>query len=146
MKPSYAVLVVAALGLGVVSACDRAENADQAQTSAQPAASSDAVAKAATPSTTAIQTPAATPQVAASTSRAKTKEAVLSVEGMSCMSCVATITRGLNTTAGVTAAKVDLEKSEARIEFDPAKVNVERLTTVIKDLGYKATPAAQAAK
>lgn len=142
---NLAALAIAALGLGVVSACNRAENAGQAQTSAQPPSAPEAVAKAAAPSTTAAQTAAATP-LAADTMSASKKEAVISVEGMSCMSCVATITRGLNTTAGVTTAKVDLEKSEARIEFDPAKVNVERLTAVIKDLGYKATPAAQAAK
>lgn len=143
MKSSYAVLVVAALGLGAVSACNRAENAGQIQTSAQPAASSDAVAKETTPATISAQTAAATPQVAATTSAAKTKEAVLSVEGMSCMSCVATITRRLNTTPGVTAAKVDLEKSEARIEFDPAKMNVEQIAATINDLGYKAAPADQ---
>ena len=76
----------------------------------------------------------------------KTKETTIAVQGMSCVSCVARVTKALSSTAGVAEAKVYLEKNEARVRFDPAKVTPERLATVVNNLGYQATLSPAAGK
>lgn len=70
-------------------------------------------------------------------SRDKGEEVVLSVEGMSCMHCVGKVEKGLREMEGVFSAEVDLQKKEARVRFDPLKVNVDALKQGVADAGYR---------
>jgi Cu+-exporting ATPase len=65
-----------------------------------------------------------------------TETITLSVSGMSCASCVATIERALKSTPGVLNAQVNFATEEARIEVEA--VPVEVLTAAIGAAGYQA--------
>lgn len=58
------------------------------------------------------------------------------VEGMSCMSCVARITRALQAEPGVAAVDVSLEQRNARVEYVEGRTTPERIAQVISSLGY----------
>ena len=62
--------------------------------------------------------------------------AIISVEGMTCNSCVKLIESTLSQTEGVSAIKVSLKHKEAFIEFDPGKISAEQLATAIYDMGF----------
>ncbi|MFT9485936.1 MAG: heavy metal translocating P-type ATPase [Tepidibacillus sp.] len=66
-----------------------------------------------------------------------TKEITLSVEGMTCASCVSTIEKALNHLQGVMSAKVNLTAGKANIEYSEQKVGVEDFVKAIKDVGYE---------
>lgn len=70
----------------------------------------------------------------------------LPVEGMTCASCVARVEKALTNVEGVRAAAVNLATEKARIEFDPAVVNIEKLRAAVSDAGYSLhVPGDQAA-
>lgn len=60
------------------------------------------------------------------------------VEGMSCVSCAASVKRTLKGIDGVQHVEVSLERREAVVRFFPAKVSPQRLEAAINELGYKA--------
>ena len=62
---------------------------------------------------------------------------VLKVHGMTCGGCVRSVTNVLKTLPGVTATEVSLEKSEAKVTFDPALANAAVLRKAIEDAGYE---------
>ncbi len=62
---------------------------------------------------------------------------VLKVHGMTCGGCVRSVTNVLKTLPGVAAAEVSLEKSEAKVTFDPALANAALLRKAIEDAGYE---------
>ena len=69
------------------------------------------------------------------------------VEGMICVACAASVKTTLKDVDGVRAVEVNLERRAARIEYDPAKVDVAHLTKTINELGYKAgTPISPEAR
>lgn len=76
---------------------------------------------------------------AASSLPAKTRAAVLKVEGLSCASCVGQVKHTLKQVNGVTEVDVSLQNREARVQYDPAKVSPEALAAAVNNLGYKAT-------
>ena len=61
----------------------------------------------------------------------------LSVEGMTCASCVGRVERALSGTEGVTRANVNLATETAEVSFDDA-VKVADLVTVLDKAGYPA--------
>jgi copper chaperone len=63
---------------------------------------------------------------------------VLKVGGMTCGGCVRSVTNVLRTVPGVANAEVSLEKSEAKVTFDPAQANPDALRRAIEDAGYEA--------
>jgi copper chaperone CopZ len=75
---------------------------------------------------------------AAEPDRSSTAE--LAVEGMHCSSCVALIEESLVDEDGVLGASVDLDSGRARVTFDPARLGVDRIRSVILEAGYPATP------
>ena len=61
---------------------------------------------------------------------------ILKVGGMSCNGCRSHVEKYLNEQEGVKAS-VDLEKSQALIEYDENKVTIEDLERFIKESGYE---------
>jgi len=64
---------------------------------------------------------------------------VLSVEGMTCQSCVGNIEATVGKEAGVRAMKISLAHNEAVIEHNPSLISGEELKTVIYDMGFDAS-------
>ena len=64
---------------------------------------------------------------------------VLKVGGMSCQGCVKSVTQVLQDLTGVAKAEVSLEKGEAAVDFDDAKLTRDDLTRVIIDAGFEAS-------
>ena len=65
-------------------------------------------------------------------------KATLSIEGMTCGSCVGTIMRGLQEFSFVTTVNIDLVGCSGVVEFEN-KDNLESILEKIDDLGYDAT-------
>ena len=72
-----------------------------------------------------------------STSTHTLQQLDLAVSGMTCGACAAKIEKGLNELDGVRAT-VNYATESARVEFDPAEVNPERLLKAVSELGYGA--------
>ena len=64
----------------------------------------------------------------------------LKVGGMTCMGCVAAVTRALNGVQGVAKVEVSLEKAQASIDFDPARVGREQLVAAVEGAGFDVAP------
>ena len=62
---------------------------------------------------------------------------IISITGMHCASCVATIEGALKKTPGVKEAKVNFASEKAYVEYDSAKVGLEGLYKAINKTGYK---------
>ncbi len=66
----------------------------------------------------------------------KTETITLSVGGMSCASCVATVEKALNRLPGVRTATVNFAIEKAIVEFDPKVSPVTSLEKAVTDVGY----------
>lgn len=64
------------------------------------------------------------------------KEIVLNIEGMHCPMCVKHVTEALKETSGVKKAEVRLEENTARVVYDDALTNVEKLSEAVAEAGY----------
>ena len=60
----------------------------------------------------------------------------MKVQGMTCGGCVASVERVLRELDGVQKVDVSLEKGEASIAFDAARVQQEDLRAAVEDAGY----------
>ena len=60
----------------------------------------------------------------------------MSVQGMSCGGCVASVTRVLKAVPGVAEASVTLQPGAAKVTFDPARTDVPALRSAITDAGF----------
>ncbi|GAA5989215.1 hypothetical protein JCM10908_001211 [Rhodotorula pacifica] len=69
----------------------------------------------------------------------------LSVQGMTCGACVASIENGLSSQKGIASVKVALLAEKAVIDYDPQVWTPEKLAEEIEDMGFEAAPI-QAAK
>ncbi|HEX7878831.1 MAG TPA: heavy metal-associated domain-containing protein [Candidatus Eisenbacteria bacterium] len=65
----------------------------------------------------------------------------LTVNGMTCGGCVASVTRVLKATPGVSECEVDLAGKSATVTFDPTVTSVDVLVERIDNAGFEATPA-----
>ena len=63
----------------------------------------------------------------------------LGVSGMTCGGCVSSVTKVLNALEGVAKADVSLDKKCAVVDYDPAKLGVDRLKSTIEEAGYEVT-------
>ena len=61
----------------------------------------------------------------------------LTVRGMTCGNCARSVERKLASTPGVTKATVDLQASQAHVEFDTDLVKPEVLANAVRQLGYE---------
>ena len=62
---------------------------------------------------------------------------VISVDGMTCQSCVNTIETQLSTKPGVETVSVSLRDKQAIIMYDVSKTNTKELVDYINDLGFE---------
>jgi len=65
----------------------------------------------------------------------------LSLKGMNCASCVATIESTLKAVVGVHSAAVNFATATAQVSFDPSHVDVKALSQAVADAGYQAVEA-----
>jgi len=60
------------------------------------------------------------------------------IEGMSCMSCVATVKKALSDLEGVSGVKVSLENKKTTLRYNPKKISPDTIQQAINKIGYKA--------
>jgi mercuric ion binding protein len=77
---------------------------------------------------------------------AATQSITLSVPGMNCATCPITVKKALTKVAGVSKVEVNLDRREAKVAYDDAKVNVDALTRATKEAGYPSSVLAGGAK
>ncbi len=66
------------------------------------------------------------------------REVVLDVAGMTCATCPLTVKAVLKGEPGVGDAKVDMQRHNARVTFDPDKVSAEHLAAAVSEAGFPA--------
>ena len=66
-----------------------------------------------------------------------TKKESYLVEGMTCSGCERTVSRVVGNLEGVTASKADLASSTVSVEYDPSKVNIDKIKAAVNSVGYK---------
>lgn len=71
----------------------------------------------------------------------QTEVAELKVDGMTCASCAASVTRVLRAQPGVRDAQVDFLMGRAKVEIDPAKADPQALAKAVDAIGYRASAA-----
>jgi len=64
-------------------------------------------------------------------------ETILKVEGMSCGHCVARVEKALESVEGVKDARVDLEKKEAQVDYDPQNTDIGKMKEAVEEAGYQ---------
>jgi P-type Cu+ transporter len=75
---------------------------------------------------------------------AKVETLDLNVTGMTCAACQANVQRALKRQPGVADAAVNLMTGQARVEFDPARIQPAQLVEAVENVGYGADlPAAE---
>ncbi len=61
----------------------------------------------------------------------------LDVEGMTCGGCAATLTEVLSKLEGVSSARVDFERKEAQVLYDPERCSPAAIVSAVEKAGYK---------
>src|SRR5215831_6174655 len=64
---------------------------------------------------------------------------VVSVEGLSCVTCEISVRRALRKVDGVKSVEVSAATKTATVEYEPAKTNAEQLVAAINATGYRAS-------
>jgi Cu+-exporting ATPase len=70
--------------------------------------------------------------------RAKCGNLVLKLTGLHCSSCAVNIDLSLEDLDGVVNSKTNYARSTSVVDFDPEKINPEKIIAEITKLGYKA--------
>ncbi|CAI4367335.1 CMF_collapsed_G0012330.mRNA.1.CDS.1 [Saccharomyces cerevisiae] len=65
-----------------------------------------------------------------------TKEGLLSVQGMTCGSCVSTVTKQVEGIEGVESVVVSLVTEECHVIYEPSKTTLETIREIIEDCGF----------
>lgn len=65
-----------------------------------------------------------------------TEEIILKILGMHCSACAMNIDGELEDTAGVLSASTHYAKAETKVKFDPDKIDLATIKTIIKKAGY----------
>jgi copper chaperone CopZ len=69
----------------------------------------------------------------------ETATTVLTIKGMTCGGCVASVKIQLRKTEGVTAYEVSYEKAEAQVTYEPAKTTPEKIAASVSKTGFTAS-------
>ena len=67
-----------------------------------------------------------------------TKKSIIRVEGMKCSKCTGSVEKALKATPGVEKVEISLDRKEAVVEYDDAKVTEAKLREIINATGFKA--------
>lgn len=62
---------------------------------------------------------------------------VINIKGMMCGHCQATVENAIKAVKGVKSVKVDLEKKQATVEYDPADTDISKVKKAVADAGYE---------
>jgi copper chaperone len=62
--------------------------------------------------------------------------AIIPVSGMTCMGCVASVKRVIDSLNGVSGAEVTLSPAQAVVTYEAGKVNLQSIKSAINDAGY----------
>jgi copper ion binding protein len=62
----------------------------------------------------------------------------VTIEGMTCGHCVASVTEGLKGLPGVRHVEVSIEAGQAVVEHDEAQLDAQAIKTKVAELGYQA--------
>ena len=63
----------------------------------------------------------------------------IKIDGMSCAHCVAKVEKAVSELEGVEKVKVKLKDAEAKIKYDETKLPMDKILSVITELGYEAS-------
>ncbi len=66
------------------------------------------------------------------------EKTILTITGMTCANCVATVTKALTKTEGVSEASVNFVTEKATVAFDETKITADKLISIVRDRGYGA--------
>lgn len=66
------------------------------------------------------------------------EKTILTITGMTCANCVATVTKALSKAEGVREVNVNFATEKATVAFDETTTDTDRLIDVVKDRGYGA--------
>lgn len=69
--------------------------------------------------------------------KAEEKLVKITIEGMSCMSCVANVKSTISDIEGVNEVDVSLQDKNATILYDPDKVTIKQIKNAVIKLDYK---------
>jgi copper ion binding protein len=64
------------------------------------------------------------------------QQAVLSAPDISCSHCVATVQKAVGALPGVESVTASEETKLVNVSFDPAKVDLDKISEVLDDAGY----------
>lgn len=70
-----------------------------------------------------------------------TKETLLEVEGMGCISCIGNVNAALAHLDGVTKVEVRLRDGKVLVQHDPITASVESLIRTLGEAGYDSAPS-----
>ncbi|MEK7819721.1 MAG: heavy metal translocating P-type ATPase, partial [Pseudomonadota bacterium] len=76
----------------------------------------------------------------AETISAESRHVTLTINGMTCASCVARVEKALLAVPGVASATVNLATEKADVEFDPARAEIAALSAAVRRAGYEVPP------
>lgn len=68
-----------------------------------------------------------------------TAKTTLTIKGMTCGGCVATVKAQLKNTEGVTAYEVSLGKGEADVTYDPGRTTPRKIAESVSKTGFEAS-------
>jgi mercuric ion binding protein len=78
--------------------------------------------------------------LASSATLAEVKTVTLSVPGMYCEMCPATVKKAISRVHGVSKVEASFKTKEAVVTYDDAQTNVDALTKATANAGYPSTP------
>jgi len=65
------------------------------------------------------------------------KKVTLQLEELGCPSCVKKIETALKKQEGISEVNILFNSSKAKVEFDEAKIDSDKITKLVTDLGYE---------
>jgi copper chaperone CopZ len=93
------------------------------------------------PTPPAIETKAATAEVAATSPSSSTlSSTVFRIEGMVCEGCAQAAQQTLKDVAGVQDVTIDFQNGTARVEYDPARTNADELALAVEKVERSPAP------
>ena len=61
---------------------------------------------------------------------------ILNVPDISCEHCERTITNALTPVAGIRTVNVDIAEKQVRVDYDEARVNIDRMKDILQEEEY----------